>query len=196
MALSPASSHEITRLLADWSGGDRAALDQLVPLVYAELHRLAHRYMSHENSGHTLQTTALVNEAYLRLVDRDIPWQNRAHFFAVAAQTMRRILIDHARTHVAAKRGGGATVVSLDAVAELSAGRAAELVALDDALGALAAQDERRAQVVELRYFGGLSNEEIAEVLRVHPNTVARDWQAARAWLYRELKRGAARDGE
>ena len=161
------SSSEVTQLLAAWSDGDHSALDKLLPLVEDELHRLAHRYMSRERQDHTLQTTALVNEAYLKLIDqRVVHWQNRAHFFGIAAQIMRRILIDHARKHLGARRGGGQTI-SLDDVAVVSDERAAELVALDDALTSLAKVDERKGRVVELRYFGGLSVEEIAEVLSV-----------------------------
>jgi len=180
---------EVTQLLAAWSGGDRSALERLLPLVADELHRLAHRYMNREREGHTLQTTALVNEAYLKLIDqRNVHWQNRAHFFGIAAQIMRRILIDHARRHLCPQRGGGNTI-SLDEVAVISDGRAAELVALDDALISLAKVDERKSRVVELRYFGGLSVEEIAEVLAVSPDTITRDWRRAKAFLRRELSR-------
>lgn len=191
------STNEITRLLIEWSDGNRAALDELYPLVYGELRRLARRHMRRERAGHTLQTTALVHEAYLRLVDqRGVRWQNRAHFFALAARVIRRVLIDHARRNHYAKRGGGARRVALEEAAELSTAKAAELLALDEALDALVALDPRRAEVVELRYFGGLSNEEIGEVLQVHPNTVVRDWKMARAWLYKELSGGAeASDG-
>jgi RNA polymerase sigma-70 factor (ECF subfamily) len=161
----------------------------LLPLVEGELHRLAKAYLRRERQGHTLQTTALVNEAYLRLVDqRHARWQNRAHFFGIAAQLMRRILIDHARRIAYAKRGGGAVRISLDEACELGPERAAELVALDDALSTLAHVDERKSRVVELRYFGGLSVEETAEVLGVHPETVTRDWQRAKAFLRRELE--------
>ena len=184
----PPSPHEVTGLLEAWSHGDKAALDKLTPLVYDELRRLARRYMSRERAGHTLQTTALVNEAYLRLVDqKNVHWQNRAHFFAVAAQVMRHILIDHARTHNRAKRGGDAQLVSLEETEAMSPERAAELVALDEALNELAKLDERRSKVVELRYFGGLSIEETAEVLKVNPITVSRDWRWAKAWLYRAV---------
>jgi len=177
----------VTQLLAAWSNGDRSAIDKLLPLVRDELHQLAHRYMSRERPDHTLQTTALVNEAYLKLIDqRVVRWQNRAHFFGIAAEIMRRILIDHARRHLGAKRGGGNNI-SLDDAAVVSEERAAELVALDDALTALAKVDERKARVVELRYFGGLSVEEIAEVLAVAPDTVTRDWRRAKAFLRREL---------
>jgi RNA polymerase sigma factor (TIGR02999 family) len=185
--LSP-SPHEVTQLLADWSHGDMSALDRLMPLVYDELRRLARHYLSRERPNHTLQTTALVNEAYLRLVgQREAPWQNRAHFFAVSAQVMRHILVDHARGHARQKRGGGGTRLSLDGVAEMSPERAGEVLALDEALRALEEIDARRSRVVELRYFGGLSIEETAEVLRVKPITVSRDWRWAKAWLYRTL---------
>jgi len=181
--------HEVTGLLEAWSHGDKAALDKLTPLVHSELRQLAHRYMSRERAGHTLQTTALVNEAYVRLVDqKNVQWQNRAHFFAVAAQVMRHILIDHARTHGRAKRGGEAQRVSLEDAETMSPERAAELLALDEALNELARIDERRSKVVELRYFGGLSIEETAEVLKVKPITVSRDWRWAKAWLFRALQ--------
>ena len=186
--MSP-SPHEVTQLLEAWSQGDKAALDQLTPLVHEELRHLAHRYMRRERAGHTLQTTALVNEAYLRLVDqKQVRWQNRAHFFAVAAQVMRHILIDHARTRGRDKRGGEAQHVSLDEAEAMSSARAAELLALDEALNELAKIDERRSKVVELRYFGGLSIEETAEVLKVKPITVSRDWRWAKAWLFRALQ--------
>jgi len=182
--------HETSQLLIAWGNGDREALDKLFPLVEAELHRLARRYMSRERPGHTLQTTALVNEAYLRLIDqRQVRWQNRAHFFGIAAQLMRRILVDHARKRAYQKRGGGALQVSLEEAAVLSDERAAELVALDEALCSLAEIDERKSKVVEMRYFGGLSVEEVAEVLGVSPDTVTREWRRARAWLHRELQR-------
>jgi RNA polymerase sigma factor (TIGR02999 family) len=180
--------HEITQLLAEWSEGNQSALDDLYPLVYDELHRLARRYMSRERKGHTLQTTALINEAYVRLVDqRNVHWANRSHFFAISAQIMRRILIDHARRHAYAKRGGGAPQVSLDEAATVVRNDSAELLRLDEALRSLAEMDPRRSQVVELRYFGGLNNEEIAGVLHVSENTVTRDWNMARAWLYQQL---------
>jgi len=180
--------HEITQLLAEWSDGNQSALDELYPLVYDELHRLARRYMSRERKGHTLQTTALINEAYVRLVDqKNVHWANRSHFFAISAQIMRRILIDHARRHAYAKRGGGAQQVSLDEAAVVTKGIGLELVRLDEALQVLAKLDQRRCHVVELRYFGGLSNEEIASVLNVSENTVTRDWNMARAWLYQQL---------
>jgi RNA polymerase sigma factor (TIGR02999 family) len=184
------ASKEITQLLLAWSQGDRSALDQLIPLVYEELRRLAKHYMAQERAGHTLQTTALVNEAYLRLIDASqVRWQNRAHFFAVSAQLMRRILVDFARSHHQLKRGGEARRVSLNEALEVSAGQEADLVALDEALSALAALDRRQSQVVELRFFGGLSVEETAEVLKVSATTVRRDWTLARAWLHRELGR-------
>jgi RNA polymerase sigma factor (TIGR02999 family) len=180
----------VTDLLVAWSRGDAAALERLAPLVESELRLLAHRFMRRERPGHTLQTTALVNEAYLRLVGQREPrWQNRAHFFGIAARMMRRILIDHARKVAYAKRGGGAPRISLDEACIVSAERAAELVALDDALLALASVDERKCRVVELRYFAGLSVEESAEVLGVHPDTVTREWRRAKAFLRRELER-------
>jgi len=178
---------EVSGLLRAWSDGDRAALDRLTPIVYEELRRLARRYMRGERPGHSLQTTALVNEAYMRLIDyKSMQWQNRAHFFAVSSQLMRRILVDHARRHNL-KRGGGLPHVSFEDTAEVGADRAADLVALDDALDALARIDHRKVQVVEMRFFGGLSVEETAEVLKVSPITVMRDWSTAKAWLYREL---------
>lgn len=190
MTQSNPPPHELTQLLIDCSDGSQPAYDQLFPLVYEELRRLAHRYMSRERPGHTLQTTAVVHEAYLRLIDqKHVQWQNRAHFFAIAAQMMRRILITHAQSHAYAKRGGGALRVSLDEAAIVSQERAGELIALDEALTALTIIDPRRSQVVELRYFGGLNNEEIAEVMKVSPNTVMRDWNVAKAWLYREMSK-------
>ena len=190
MPAPPPSPHEMTELLAAWSKGDRQALDQLLPLVEEELHRLAHRYMKREREGHTLQTTALVNEAYLRLIDqRGVRWQNRAHFFAIAAEMMRRILIDHARKHAYQKRGGGARQLPLDEAAVLTDDRASELVALDEALRSLARVDERKSRIVELRFFGGLSVEEVAEVMGVSPDTVTREWRRARAWLSREVRK-------
>jgi len=184
----PRQEHEITQLLAAWREGNQAALDELYPLVYDELHRLARRYMSKERKGHTLQTTALINEAYVRLVDqRNVQWANRSHFFAISAQIMRRILIDHARRHAYAKRGGGARQVSLDETAAMVQDDFSEFLRLDEALKSLAQLDPRRSQVVELRYFGGLNNEEIAGVLKISENTVIRDWNMARAWLHRQL---------
>ena len=184
----PRPEHEITQLLAEWRDGNQAALDDLYPLVYAELHRLARRYMSRERKGHTLQTTALINEAYVRLVDqREVQWANRSHFFAISAQIMRRILIDHARRYTYAKRGGGARQVSLDETATVALGDLSEFLRLDEALKSLAELDPRRSQVVELKYFGGLNNDEIAGVLKISKNTVIRDWNMARAWLYGQL---------
>jgi RNA polymerase sigma-70 factor (ECF subfamily) len=182
-------SQEVTQLLAAWSDGDRSALDKLLPLVEGELHRVAHRYMSREREDHTLQTTALVNEAYLKLIDQRVDWQNRAHFFGIAAQIMRRILIDHARKHLGPRHGGGKTI-SLDEVAVVSDERASELVALDEALTTLAKVDERKGRVVELRYFGGLSVEETAAVLGVSAETISREWQRTKAFLRRELSHG------
>ena len=185
------SPDEITQLLLDWSDGDRASLDQLVPLIYDELRRLARRYMRQERGGHTLQTTALVNEAYIRLVDqRSVRWQNRAHFFAIAAQIMRRILVDHARTRAYAKRGGDARQVSFDESAIVSPERSAEVIAVDDALTDLATHDARKSQIVELRFFGGLNIEETAEVLAISPTTVQREWRSAKAWLYHAISEG------
>jgi RNA polymerase sigma factor (TIGR02999 family) len=185
------SPQEVTRLLLAWSRGDQAALDRLLPLVYTELHRMAQRYMGREHPSHTLQTTALINEAYLRLVgQQEKEWQNREHFFAVAAQVMRHILVDYARARHNLKRGGAVEQVTLEEGSVVSAEPAAELVALDDALRALAAVDQRKSRVVELRYFGGLSVEETAAVLKVSPVTVLRDWGLAKAWLYRALERG------
>lgn len=185
------SPHEVTHLLDDWSRGDRAAFEKLMPLVYGELHRLAKRYMAREHPGHTLQTTALIHEAYLKLADRpDKRWQNRAHFFGVAAQAMRLILVDYARAQHRAKRGGEVAFTSLDEAPPVSPERSAEVVALDEALTALAAIDQRKSRVVELRFFGGLTEEEAAEVLGVSPETVKRDWRSAKLWLLRELRRG------
>jgi RNA polymerase sigma-70 factor, ECF subfamily len=179
---------QITQLLCKWREGDAGAMEKLIPLVQPELQRLAHQYMSRERSGHTLQTTALLDDAYLKLADKTHPqWQNRAHFFAVAAQIMRRIMVDHARQRHALKRGGDAIKVSLDECAAVTQIRAAELVALDEALEKLAGFDQRKAKVVEMRYFGGLTMEEIADVLKIHVNTVMRDWTAARAWLFAAL---------
>jgi RNA polymerase sigma factor (TIGR02999 family) len=184
------SSGEVTQLLAAWSQGDQAALDRLMPIVYDELHRLAHSYMDREQQGHTLQTTALVNEAYLRLIEqRRMNWENRAQFFGIAAKMMRRILVDFARRRHYLKRGGDALRVSLGEAADTVEMRSADLIALDDALSALAARDQRKSQVVELRFFGGLSVEETALALGVSPSTVLRDWSLAQAWLYRELSR-------
>jgi RNA polymerase sigma-70 factor (ECF subfamily) len=186
------SPQEVSRLLAASGGGERAALDELIPLVYDELRRLAHLYTGRESPGHTLQTSALVNEAYLRLADQTNPrWQNRAHFFAICARLMRQILVDHARRRRSRKRAGGAQRVSLDEDAIVSEERAADVVALDEALALLAELDHRQSRIVELRFFGGLSIEETAEVLGVSPGTVMRDWTLAKAWLRREIS-GAA----
>jgi RNA polymerase sigma factor (TIGR02999 family) len=180
---------EITRLLIDWRGGDQAALDQLIPLVHEELRRLARRHMAHERVGHTLQATALVNEAFVRLIDvRQVKWQDRAHFFAMSSRLMRRILVDFARSKGYQKRGGGAQKVSFDEALLVVREPGQDLVALDDALTALSAFDGRKAQVVEMRFFGGLSVEETAEALNVSVDTVMRDWKLAKAWLLRELK--------
>jgi RNA polymerase sigma-70 factor, ECF subfamily len=179
---------EVTQLLRAWGNGDHRALDELTPLVESELHRLAHRYMSRENPGHTLQTTALVNEVYLKLVNiQDMTWQDRAHFFAISARMMRHILTDFARSRRFQKRGGAALQVTLDEALMISPEQDADIVALDEALGQLAALDERKSKVVELRFFGGLSAEETAEVLKVSRETVLRDWKFAKVWLLREL---------
>lgn len=181
-------SHDITQLLLAWSQGDKEALDRLTPLVYAELRRLAKSYMRKERAGHTLQTTALIHEAYLRLIDAGkIEWQNRAHFFGVAARAMRQILVTMARERGCQKRGGGARQVSLDEVTLIDEGLDEDLVALDEALEALAQFDARKAQVVEMRFFGGLTEDEIAAALGVSPETVRRDWRLARSWLRRRL---------
>ena len=187
--MSSSSKHEITCLLAAWSDGDRQALEKLVPLVHAELHRLARRYLSHEQPGHTLQTSALVNEAYVRLIDwKNARFENRAHFFGVAAKLMRRILVDFARSRPHAK---GAQQVSLDQALMISNEPSSDLIALDDALKALAEVDPRKAQIVELRFFGGMSVEETAELLKISPVTVIREWNRAKAWLYCELSPGS-----
>jgi RNA polymerase sigma-70 factor (ECF subfamily) len=186
--------HEITQLLQAWSGGDRAALDRLIPLVYDELHRLAHRYMKREHAGHILQTTALVNEAYLQLIEAEkVKWHDRAHFFAIAAKLMRQILVHKARSRSAQKREGNIRQVSLDEAAVFASRPDADFVALDDALTALAEIDERKAKVVELRFFGGMSHEEAASVLQVSADTVWHDWDLAKTWLYREMSRRAKR---
>ena len=185
---TPPNLDEVSQLILDWADGDQTALDKLMPLVYDELRRLAHHYMMREHPGHTLQTTALVDEAYLRLVDQTrTHWKSRAQFFGIAAQLMRRILVDHARSHLYAKRGGGARKVALDEVAVLLPERGAELIALDDALERLSSFDSRKSRIVELRYFGGLSVEETAEILEVSTITVKRDWLVAKAWLRREI---------
>jgi RNA polymerase sigma-70 factor, ECF subfamily len=181
----------ISKLLRAWSHGDQTAVNGLTLMVYEELRRLAHYYMERERPGHTLQTTALVNEAYMRLVDyKRMQWQDRAHFFAVAGQVMRRILVDHARSHNI-KRGAGVQHVALEDVAVVSGDRTSDLIALDDALNALARLDPRKVQIIEMRFFGGLSVEETAEVLKVSPATVRRDWSIAKFWLYRELGGGS-----
>lgn len=182
------SSHEITVLLRAWRQGDECSLEKLVPLVEAELHRLAHRYLARERPGHTLQTTALVNEAYLRLIDwNSVEWQDRAHFFGVAASLMRYILVGYAKRRPQQKGGGQLRQVSLDQALEVSPQRSVDLVALDDALNTLAVFDSRKSQIVELRFFGGLSVEETAEVLGIAPITVMREWSKAKAWLYEEM---------
>ena len=188
--MTATTSHEITQMLLAWSDGDQAALDKLVPLVYDELRRMARRYMNRESPGHLLQTTALVNEAYVRLIDvHQVKWQNRAHFFAISARLMRRILIDFARRNETLKRGRRANEVSLTDALVVSAKKSADLVAIDDALTTLATLDPRQSQVVELRFFGGLKDSEIAEVLKVSHGTIRRDWRLARAWLHHELSK-------
>lgn len=194
--MSSETRPEVTELLIAWSNGDPTALDRLMPIAYDELHRLARRYMRREASDHTLQTTALVNEAYLRLIDQNrVQWQNRAHFYAISAQIMRRILVSMARARHAHKRGSGALELQLDEALVASNERDSDLVALDDALVELTRLDPRRGQVVELRYFGGLSVKETAEVLKVSEETVMRDWTRAKAWLYVQLDRTADPDG-
>jgi len=191
--LGQTSTDGITKLLQGWRGGDRAALDALVPVVYKELHRLAHCELRKERPGHTLQSTALVHEAYFRLVGQTLPqWESRTHFFAIAAQLMRQILVDYARRHRAEKRGGAAGTLSLDDAGLMEKGKGPDMdvVALDDALKTMARVDARKVQVVEMRFFGGLSFEEIANVLRISVNTVSRDWSTARAWLHHEMGRG------
>ena len=187
------SPKEITTLLVAWGNGDQSALEELAPLVHSELHRLAHQYMVRERTGHTLQTSALVNEAYIRLIDwKEVRWQNRAHFFAVSAKLMRRILVDFARDKQYFKRGGGALRISLSEAAAFPMERGADLVALDEALTTLAEVDPRKGDVVEMRFFGGLSVEEVAEVQKVSKETVMRDWRLAKVWLLRELDREVA----
>ena len=194
--IDSAGPPEITRLLVDWRGGDQAALEQLIPLVHDELRRLARRHMAHERVGHTLQATALVNEAFVRLIDvRQVKWQDRAHFFAMSSRLMRRILVDFARSKGYQKRGGDAQKVSFDEALIVTREPGHDLVALDDALDALAAFDARKAQVVEMRFFGGLSVAETAEALNVSVDTVMRDWKLAKAWLQRELRAPGARAG-
>lgn len=190
MERSLENSPEITQMLQDWSDGKQEALDALLPLVYAELRRQASRYLRRERAGHTLQTTALIHEAYLRLIDqRDVRWQNRAHFFAIAAQAMRRILVDYAKARNREKRGGAGENLPLEAVALAASGeeRRVDLVALDEALERLAEFDERQARIVELKFFSGLSIEETAEVLHLSPATVKNDWRTAKAWLHQEI---------
>ena len=185
------SPQEVTQLLAAWGKGDRSALDQLLPLVHSELRRIAQRQMSQERPGHTLQATALVNEAYLKLAGQQgFDWQNRAHFFAVCAQVMRHILIDHARAHARDKRGGGAVKVSLNDALVVADDQASHFIALDEALRRLESLDPQKGKIVELRYFGGLSVEEAAEVMNISPRTVRREWQRAKAWLYRMMTEG------
>lgn len=182
------ASHQVTKLLMEWSGGDESAFEQLMPLVHDELHRLAHQYMRREGPGHILQTSALINEAYLRLVDQpEIRWENRNHFFGIAARLMRRILVDDARKRNSAKRGGSLIQVPLDDAIGLAHEQAANVTALDEALKTLETIDARQGQIVELRFFGGLSIEETADVLQVSPGTVMRDWTFARAWLRNEM---------
>lgn len=186
-------SKQVTELLVRWRGGDKAALDSLMPLVYNELHRIATRYLQKERSDHTLQSTALVHEAYVRLAEQDLPqWQNRAHFFAVAAQLMRQILVDYARSHRASKRGGDICKVGLDDAGDKAEALDVDIIALDDALKSLAEMDSQQSRVVELKFFGGLSIEDTAEVLGISASTVKRDWITARAWLHRELARSAS----
>jgi len=188
MDASSLSQQRVTELLAQWSRGDDAALAELTPLVYDELRRVAHHHLSRQRPGHTLQTTALVNEAYLRLADQTNPrWQNRAHFFAVAARAMRQILVSYARNQQAQKRGGGALKVELDEAAIVSPQQSQEIVDLHEALERLATLDSRKAQVVELKYFGGLNYDEMAEVLKISRITARRDWEFAKVWLYTEL---------
>ena len=182
------SPTDVTELLAAWGNGDQAAGDRLIPLVYQELHRLAHHYMKRESPHHTLQTSALVNEAFVRLVDqKNVKWQNRAHFFGIAAQMMRRILVDHARSRHYAKRGGRAQQISFDEALVISDERTAEVVAVDEALQRLEEFDARKSKIVEMRFFAGLSIQETAEVLGVSPGTIMRDWTLAKAWLRREI---------
>ena len=184
-------THDVTELLVAWNGGDRTALDRLIPLVHSELRRLARAYLRNERNGHTLQTTALINEAYVRLIDaKRVPWQNRSHFFGIAARVMRRILVDFARERNYQKRGGGAQHFALDEAIAVSPARDHDVVALDEALTALAKVDERKAQVVEMRFFGGLRDQEIAIALNISPRTVRGDWRLAKSWLLRWLSEG------
>jgi RNA polymerase sigma factor (TIGR02999 family) len=194
--MSDELQHEVTEILHEWSDGDADAPARLMPLVYNELRRQARNYLARERGSHTLQPTALVHEAYLRLVDQTrISWQNRAHFFGIAANMMRRILVDHARAHASEKRGGAAVRLSIEDVQIPLEQRAADLIALDEALEKLIGFDERKAKIVELRFFGGLTDEEIAEVLGVSTRTILRDWKTARLWLYRELSEGMRAEG-
>ena len=192
--MSDAPGNEVTQLLLNWSGGDQSALDKLIPLVEAELHRLSHHYMNRERAGHTLQTTGLVNEAYVRLVgQKNISWQNRAHFFGIAARLMRQILVDHARRRNYAKRGGEAVPVSLDEAVAVAEERSIEIIDLDEALNQLAKLSPEQSRIVELRFFGGLTIEETAEVMKLSVDKVKRDWSMAKTWLYHELKVGSER---
>jgi RNA polymerase sigma factor (TIGR02999 family) len=191
----PQTPQNVTQLLIGWSKGDKQALDALLPLVYEELRRQASRYLRRERVGHTLQTTALIHEAYLKLVDqKNVQWQNRAHFFGIAAQLMRRILVDHARTRKRAKRGGSDIRVSFNEAEAMAAGKDLDIVALDEALHRLAEIDEQQSKIVELKFFSGLTVEETAEVLAISPATVKRDWSMAKAWLHRELSGEVGRD--
>ena len=187
--MKTASSTEVTQWLVAWGDGDQAALSKLIPLVYQELHRMARRYMRRENPAHTLQTSGLVHEAYLKLVDqKNVRWQNRAHFFGVASQLMRRILVDHARKHARLKRGGAAQKLSLDEAAIVSKDRTAEFIALDHALLSLAEMDPNKSRIVEMKFFGGLDFEEIAEIEKVSSRTIRREWRKAKAWLQQEMQ--------
>ena len=187
--MKPISSPSVTQLLVAWGNGEKEVLNLLIPLIYEELHRLAARYMRRENPGHTLQTTALVNEAYCKLVNqKEVRWQNRAHFFGIAAQVMRRILIDHARSHLRVKRGGGAKKISLDETAIVPQQQAEELISLDDALLRFAEFDPRKSRIVEMKFFGGLTTEEIAEVEQLSTRTIEYEWRAAKAWLFQEIR--------
>ena len=190
MTIPALAPQEVTQMLLDWSQGDQQALDRLIPVVYGELRRLASRHLRRERADHTLQTTALIHEAYLKLIEqRNVQWQNRAHFFGIAARLMRRILVDYARSKDASKRGGGEIHLALDEALDEAEAQDADLIALDDALTSLASFDSRQSRIVELRYFGGLTIEETAEAIGVSPATVEREWNLARAWLRRELSR-------
>ena len=189
LSMKAVSSGEVSQLLIAWGNGEQAALNKLIPLVYQELHRMAARHMRHERPGHTLQTSGLVNEAYLKLVDqKNVQWQNRAHFFGVASQLMRRILVDHARKHTRLKRGGIGENLSLDETAIISRDRAAEFLVLDEALGRLSEIDPVKSRIVEMKFFGGLSFEEVAEVEKVSTRTIRREWRKAKAWLHQEMQ--------